>query len=350
MPTALADLHALMHAVEPHSPSGDDLAYTDSYAEMERLAHGRSEQQYGKTIFDAQEPDWKSLQEHALELAACTHDLRVGVYLTQGLIRTCGIGGMADGLELLACWLTHEWETLHPALDPEDGPEALERSNILLELCDYERTLRGLLQAPLAVSPDHGDCTLHDVRTARSDRRAEHLRRQLTLLDIQVIFAAVDRSAVETTRADVVRAEQSLVEIVGIFEEKTGTSPNLEPIAAMLKEIRGIIDEMMPDETVQQPKASVSTAFPMGNSVSSEADGPAAGVPMIGSRRDVVATLDALCDYYSHNEPSSPVPLILRRARRLVEMDFVDIVRNLAPDGLADVSRWVGSLDSGDEN
>ncbi|MBX3436473.1 MAG: hypothetical protein KF861_03210, partial [Planctomycetaceae bacterium] len=70
----------------------------------------------------------------------------------------------------------------------------------------------------------------------------------------------------------------------------------------------------------------------------------------VGSRRDVVAILNALCDYYYRNEPSSPVPLFLQRARRLVNMDFVDIVRNLAPDGLADVSRWAGGLDACDKN
>jgi len=47
-----------------------------------------------------------------------------------------------------------------------------------------------------------------------------------------------------------------------------------------------------------------------------------------------VETLDRLCEYYQRNERSSPVPLLLKRARRLVNMDFMDILEDLAPAGL----------------
>jgi type VI secretion system protein ImpA len=57
----------------------------------------------------------------------------------------------------------------------------------------------------------------------------------------------------------------------------------------------------------------------------------------------VVRTLDRICGYYARNEPSSPIPLLLRRARRLVTMDFVDIVRDLAPDALAQVEALRGT-------
>ncbi|MBX3440491.1 MAG: type VI secretion system ImpA family N-terminal domain-containing protein, partial [Planctomycetaceae bacterium] len=194
MPSVLADLHSLADAVQPQSPSGVDLAYSASYAELERLARGRCEQQYGAAVFEAQEPHWATLQEHAIALAAQTHDLRVGVYLTQGLTRTQGLAGLADGLELLACWLTNEWDTLYPALDPDDGDEAVERSNILLELGDRERTLTGLLRAPLATAAVLGTCTLQDLRIARGERQAELSRGRLTLPEIQAIFIGADRT------------------------------------------------------------------------------------------------------------------------------------------------------------
>ena len=44
--------------------------------------------------------------------------------------------------------------------------------------------------------------------------------------------------------------------------------------------------------------------------------------------------IDELCDYYARREPSSPVPLLLRRAQRLVGMDFEDLLRDLAPTGI----------------
>ncbi len=353
MLTSLPDLAALADAIDPHCPSGDDLAYTDRYAEMERLAQGRAEQQYGEAIFEAQEPAWESLLEQALELAAHTHDLRVGVYLTLGLTRIRGLAGLANGLELLACWLANEWDTLYPALDPDDGDEAVERSNIMLELCDRSRA--GLLHAPLASSEGVGTCNLREIQIARGERSADSPRKQLTLADVRAIFSAADRGALESTRADVVRSEQSLGRIIEVFESQTGTFPTLDPMAALLKEIREVIDELAPEATPMEPKTSPGTVSPsaasaMGASATASSSSATLDRLHVGSRSDVVTILDALCVYYEHNEPSSPVPLLLQKARGLVDMDFLDIVRNLAPDGLADVSRWAGCLDSCDEN
>ena len=57
----------------------------------------------------------------------------------------------------------------------------------------------------------------------------------------------------------------------------------------------------------------------------------------IQSREDVQHCIDLICDFYARNEPSSPVPLLLQRARRLVNKNFIDVVRDLLPDGLNQV-------------
>ncbi|MEL6107641.1 MAG: hypothetical protein AAFU85_16505, partial [Planctomycetota bacterium] len=42
----------------------------------------------------------------------------------------------------------------------------------------------------------------------------------------------------------------------------------------------------------------------------------------------------SVCDFYEINEPSSPLPLLIRRAQRLASASFLDILRDVAPDGL----------------
>jgi type VI secretion system protein ImpA len=37
------------------------------------------------------------------------------------------------------------------------------------------------------------------------------------------------------------------------------------------------------------------------------------------------------------NEPASPVPLLLKRALRLVEKNFFEIMQDLAPDSVAQI-------------
>jgi type VI secretion system protein ImpA len=62
----------------------------------------------------------------------------------------------------------------------------------------------------------------------------------------------------------------------------------------------------------------------------------------IQSRQDVVRLLDRICEYYTRTEPSSPLPFLLRRAQRLAEMDFLEIVDELTPSMRALLEPIVG--------
>lgn len=63
---------------------------------------------------------------------------------------------------------------------------------------------------------------------------------------------------------------------------------------------------------------------------------------VINSRADVAATLARLCEYYARQEPASPVPLLLGRAITLIDKSFVDLMKDLAPEGLAQLTQVVG--------
>jgi len=62
----------------------------------------------------------------------------------------------------------------------------------------------------------------------------------------------------------------------------------------------------------------------------------------VQSRRDVSRAIDSICGYYSRFEPSSPIPLLLRRAQRLVDKDFMAIVNDLTPEALGQLKVIVG--------
>ena len=55
----------------------------------------------------------------------------------------------------------------------------------------------------------------------------------------------------------------------------------------------------------------------------------------IANRDDVLRSLERILTYYARHEPSSPLPVLLNRARSLVNADFATIVRNLIPDGMS---------------
>jgi type VI secretion system protein ImpA len=69
----------------------------------------------------------------------------------------------------------------------------------------------------------------------------------------------------------------------------------------------------------------------------------AAALTEVTNRADAMRLLDLVSDYYRKNEPSSPLPLLIARARRLADKDFLDILRDLAPDALGQAQNVVGN-------
>jgi type VI secretion system protein ImpA len=65
----------------------------------------------------------------------------------------------------------------------------------------------------------------------------------------------------------------------------------------------------------------------------------------ISTRDDVKRALDEICDYYREHEPSSPIPILLERAARLISKDFREVIQDLAPDGLAAIDVLRGPQD-----
>ena len=65
----------------------------------------------------------------------------------------------------------------------------------------------------------------------------------------------------------------------------------------------------------------------------------------IENSQDVVRRLDELCEYYAKNEPSSPIPLLLERAKRLVDKSFLDLLNDLAPGGVSELQVVSGRTD-----
>jgi type VI secretion system protein ImpA len=70
------------------------------------------------------------------------------------------------------------------------------------------------------------------------------------------------------------------------------------------------------------------------------------GLPdRISSREDVVKCLDLVVAFYDRTEPSSPIPHLARRVRRMVHMDFVELMEDLAPSGLKEFRLLAGVPD-----
>ena len=348
----LVDLEALLSAVSSEAPCGEDLEYDTAFGEMERAAQGKPEQQYGDTVIPAEEPDWGDLKRRATELLGRTKDLRVAAYLTRALVKTDGLLGLAGGLELLHGLLERYWDSVHPQLDPDDDNDPTLRVNTIASLCDPEMVLRVVRESPLVNSPGLGRYSLRDVQLAAGAIAAPEGMSPPESGAIDGAFLGCDLEDLQGIAEAVRRSLDAAAGVESLLTEKVGVARavDLSPLTDVLRAARQVVDERLArrgagleEEGGMAIDAGVPATAPSGNASPS-------GTAMTGevrSREDVVRMLDKVCDYFRRNEPSSPVPLLLERAKRLVSKNFLEIVRDLAPDGVAQVETIRGPEEGG---
>lgn len=342
-----ADLAALL---EPRSgdagPSGENLEYDPVFTAMELAAMPGEERQIGDSVIAAEEPDYREIRSHALAVLDRSHDLRAAVFLAHAELRTAGLPGLAAVTAYIRGCLERHWDSCHPELDAEDDNDPTMRVNAVLALADPDTILRALRLAPLAESRAFGRLSLRDIALAEGEMAPPDMEGIPDAAAIPAAFQDSD-AAVLAERLAAARAALADVEAVdALFSERTpGRGPELDPLIRMLRAAVRRLAEATGDDGDDSVAEGVPDAPDGGGAgparVGGSVGGGAGGA--ITSPNDVRAALDRITAYYERAEPSSPVPLLLARARRLVGANFLDIIKDMAPSGVENVN-LVGGL------
>jgi type VI secretion system protein ImpA len=348
----LIDLDDLLRELSPEAPSGENLEYeaTSNYGALERAAQGKPEQQFGDTVIPAEEPEWGTVQRLALELFGSTRDLRVAALLTRALTRTAGWPGFRDGLLLIEGLINRFWETVHPQLDPDDDNDPTFRVNTIASLNDAAATLDGLRDAVLVEARGIGRFSLRDLQIANGELPAPK-NAETKPPEPQIIAAAFQEADLEQLRAvskAIDHSLETLAAIEAILLERVGpgASPDLSALAALIKTTQRTVAPFLTDRLASSPAEGEPLAIDGVDPAMEPGGAAGAAAPAapraINSREDVVRAIDRICAYYAQQEPSSPIPILLQRAKRLVAKDFLTILQDLAPDGVSQLEQIKG--------
>jgi len=341
----MLDVEELLNPISAENPCGEDLSYDPQFLALDALVAGKQETQFSA----AEEADWRAVRDACLELFGRSKNLRVALTLSLALVNLEGAAGLRSGLTLLRGLLERYWADFYPRLDPEDNNDPLERINILSSLStplgtfgDPIRFLQRLRQIPIANSPQMGRLTFAHIVGDKIILPGGEEKAPVSASQIKAAFR--DTSMEELTETSQ-RISDSIAIVKGIdgYLTKTvgaGRAPDMGPFLAVLVEIEKCLTPYLP-KTFKQESAETQTT-------SQDSTGTAASESSeIGSRQDVVRALERICQYYARNEPSSPLPFLLRRAQRLVEMDFLQIIDELTPEARAHLDTIVGPKTGG---
>lgn len=375
----LSDLESLLAPLSEDEPCGPDLEYDAEFGEMERAAQSTAEKQFGDTIVAAEPPDWKDVKKRAEALLGRTKDMRVVAYLAQATLNLDGVSGFQLALQLLRSYLETYWDSVHPELDHEDDDDPTYRTNTLITFCDENGMLRDLRSAPLVSSRAVGRFSLRDVELAgEADEKpkaepasddwgsgggeeSESSPKGPTLAVIEAAFSDVSVEEIQATEEATRLSAEHIVAIEKFVTEQVGVNfaVSLAPAKNVLEEMNRFVVGQLERRGVyaDEPETEADAAS---EEAGADGDVAAAGIGAtavavqgfnangkIMSRKDAIKALDAVCDFYEENEPSSPLPLLIRRAQRLASKSFLDILRDLAPDAVSQAEALGGGGSGG---
>ena len=124
-------IEKLLQPVSAEQVCGPDLSNDGQFDELETLLKGKPEVEIGSIQKPAEPPDWNELKDRSAEFLGRSKHLRVATIFCCGLLRTGGLAGFRDGVQLIQGLLEKYWEPLYPLLDPEDNNDPTQRLNIL---------------------------------------------------------------------------------------------------------------------------------------------------------------------------------------------------------------------------
>ena len=338
------DVDKLLEPISDDAPCGEDLEYDPDFGALERAAEGKPGHVMGDKEIPPEPPKWDEVSEAAEALLSRTKDLRVAAHLAHAQLNLEGIQGFASGLDLLNGMLHQYWDNVYPLLDEEDDNDPTLRINSLAGLNSRDGIIGSLDRAILVSSKTLGRFSLRDIRLANGDisPSADSEEETPDPAHIDAAFLDCDLDELIQTADAANRCDEAVADLEGHVREQVGVeyAPDIAVLSAELKEVRGVLRNQLERRGVAQEGDAEENAGVAGNG----AGGPAAIPGEIRSRDEAVRVLERVSDYFKKHEPSSPVPLLLNRAARLVSKDFMEILRDLTPDGVSQAER-IGGVD-----
>ncbi len=326
------DVDALLAPLGDAAPSGADLEYDAAFLALDEASRSKAEQQFGDTLIPATEPDWRTMREQALLLFQRTRDVRVAIQLMRAGARLSGFSGFASGLALVHGLLERHWDTLHPQLDASDNNDPTMRLNALDPLADDDTVIADLRAAPLG--PTRGSITARQIELAFG--KVDALPGEAAPSEAGALQGINDAGGdTPSLLAAMAACHEHVRGIEAIIGAKVGASRGPD-----LKVLRSLTQCLARAAQAAGGASAASTTADEAVAASAQARG---GVPgTIATRDDALKALDRVCEWIERHEPTNPAPLLIRRAKRLMTKSFIDIIRDLAPDGLSQVERIAG--------
>ncbi len=338
----------LLDPIAGENPSGQNLRYAPVYDKIKEARREEDDAAQGDWKRERKLADWPVVIKTAGEtIATKSKDLQLAAWLTEALLKTQGIAGLKEGLDLLKGLTETFWDTLYPEIEDDD----LELRSAPLEWVGkyLERPVK---ESPLTRSgynwfqyqdsrkvPTEAD--VEEDPPKAETRQARIAEGKLTPEDFEKSFANSPKAYYVALSGSFEAALESLQALDDLCTEKFGnTAPGFHSLKSALEEVQQQVRSFLqkkrekePDEPVagaepepepevdswsSEPEPTVDAAAPAAPAKARRAGGALAAEPV--DRADAIARVVSAAKFMRAENACDPAPYLLLRGFRWGEL------------------------------
>lgn len=338
------DLEALLAPIPGDAPQGtdirEDFAATSAY---NRLRDARSEardaergQDKGEAEAGDPTPAWRTVRELALKtLTETTKDLEVAAWLTEAMVRSHGLAGLAAGAQVLGGLAERYWDGVFPLPD-EDGMETRVSPVTGLNGRDGNGSLMQPLYKVVLFTRRQDDTPVAFYQFQQAEKLST------TAADRRAAFEALDKDAHAADNrmfgavfADAWAARDAWQAMANVLDAKAGNDgPSTTAVRDLLSQIIDTARRYAPADAL----AAAAGETAAGEAAEAVAPGgapasvPTAAPGQMASREDALRVLGEIANFFRRTEPHSPISYTLDEAVRRGRLSWPELLQEVVAD------------------
>ncbi len=372
------DIENLLRPISDAEPGGDPLAYSHWLrSQLSQLRNPARSANPDDPVRDVDELiDWGEIFDTSSRaLGETTKDLRVVCHLTEAAMHRFGLAGLRTGIVLLRRLCEENWDSLAPAVDPDDPEVRCAPLENLLDDPNHGPRLPTALRALPILPTDPQPVSLITALATKDEKAASDLSASIDRIPVET--ANTLSSELNETSGELDALQHVLLERMGDY------APTFLHLRESLDLLRQWLDKVLEPQLRSGPVAAESDSPVPPPDVPATADDsddgasaggvirrdraigrrdPAGGDPgeapeRVLDRTDVLRAdayrqLTRAADVLRRIEPHSPIPYMVQRAVRLGQLPLPELMAVIVRDEstLATYSRELGLSGFGPES
>jgi type VI secretion system protein ImpA len=336
----MLDLERLITPISEAMPCGQDMSFSsefDAIAEARRSDDPTLEQ--GDWVADLKSAEWPSVVKQCnAVLLTKTKDMRVAAWLTEASARTESFAGLAQGYRLIAQLCEAYWDGIYPNDDIE------ERIGSLSWL--LSNSSRWIRELPLIDNGPQARYGMNDFEAARS-KRNNSSGDSFGEVDTRPSMEVLDSARRGTSYDFYVQLTIALPECISAVKElervmdaRLGLDgPSFTSLIDQLVSVDRLAKRFARDAGVSvegdftDSETETESASPVSSGGVSSGSNFTGNAGDIAGRKQALAELRRVAEYFRRTEPHSPVAYLAERAARWGEMPLHIWLKTVVKEG-----------------